>query len=265
VNVKTQRLEKILEQKKASGKKLFCAYITLGFPSIGFTEKIIPQLEKTGVDILELGIPFSDPMADGPIIQEAAQHALKNKTHVKDAFTLVRSMRSRGVTLPIVFFSYYNIIHSMGLSRFIASMKKSGFDGLICPDLPPEEDEGLGAALAAEGISMIYLIAPTSSPKRRAFLAKHSRGFVYYVSRAGVTGVQHSLEKGIARNVKEIKKHTTRNVLVGFGVSNIEQVRSIVGSSDGVIVGSAIISTIKKTKSVSKTLKFIKSLAKGCQ
>lgn len=262
--MKTQRLETILAEKSARGKKIFCAYLTLGFPSIGFTEKIIPQLEKNGVDILELGIPFSDPMADGPIIQDAACNALKNKIKVKDAFRIVKKMRAAGVTLPIVFFSYYNIIHAMGFERFVASMQKSGFDGLICPDLPPEEDEGLGDLLAAAGISMIYLIAPTSSPARRAYLAKHSRGFIYYVSRCGVTGVQRSLEHGIFRNVKEIKKHTKLNVLVGFGVSTRQHVCNIVRTSDGVIVGSAIIDMIKKTKSVSKTLAFIKSLAHAC-
>jgi len=258
------RLEKILKAKRKTGKKLFCAYITLGFPTLSFTRSIIPKLESNGVDVLELGIPFSDPMADGPIIQNAAHIALKNKTKIKHAFELVKEMRFKGVTIPIVFFTYYNIIHAMGLKRFVAEIKRSGFDGVLCPDLPPEEDAGLGKALAAQGISMIYLIAPTSRPARLAFLAKKSRGFVYYVSRRGVTGVQQSLDSAIAQNVKAIKKHTDKNVLVGFGVSSREQVREIAQKSDGVIVGSAIIKTIEKTKSVSKTLQFIKKLAKGC-
>jgi tryptophan synthase alpha chain len=257
--------EKKLQATRATGKKLFCAYITLGFPTLDFTRRIIPQLESHGVDILELGIPFSDPMADGPIIQDAAHRALENKTKVNDAFALVREMRRRGVTIPIVFFSYYNIIHAMGTERFVARLTQSGFDAVLCPDLPPEEDAGLVRALRAGGIAMIYLIAPTTGAERCAYLAKKSRGFIYYVSRRGVTGVQRSLDSAIGANVKAIKKHTQTNVLVGFGVSNARQVRTIADVSDGVIVGSAIIDAIKKTKSVPKTLRFIQSLARGCK
>jgi tryptophan synthase alpha chain len=203
-------------------------------------------------------------MADGPIIQEAAHCSLSENVRIKDAFDMVKDARTSGVTIPILFFSYYNIIYAMGIKKFVQSLKRSGFDGVVCPDLPIEEDEGLLALLEDSGLSFITLIAPTTTPERMKKLASQSRGFIYYVSRRGVTGVQQSLDTAIAKNVKAIKRYTTRDVLVGFGVSTAAHVRTIASASDGVIVGSAIVDTIKKTKSVKKTLAFINSLARGC-
>ena len=256
--------EKKLAQKRQSGKKIFCAYVTLGFPSLAFTRKLVRKLEEAGVDILELGIPFSDPMADGPVIQDASYQALKNNVRVRDAFTLVAELRKEGVTIPIVFFSYYNIIHAMGAERFVRRIAASGFDGVLCPDLPHEEGEGLAQMLSREGKSMVQLIAPTSSPSRIKAIASSSRGFIYYVSRRGVTGVQKSLDATIQDNVRAIKKHSSLNVLVGFGVSTADQVRRVARVSDGVIVGSAIIKEIARTRDVEKTVRFITKLAKGC-
>ena len=253
-----------LQIKKAQQKKekLFCAYVTLGYPNVPFTEKLILALEGVGVDIIELGIPFSDPLADGPTIQESSYHALTNNTKVYDAFNLVSRLRKRGVSVPVVFFSYYNIIFHYGIKPFIKKLKQSGFDGVLCPDLPPEEDECIEKELRENNISLIYLIAPTSSSVRIKMLARKSKGFIYYVSRRGVTGARHDIAKDLSLKVKQIKKNTAKSVLVGFGISDKKQIRTICSLSDGVIVGSAIIDQIKRTKSVAKTAQFVQKLVK---
>ena len=249
-----------IQANREEGKKIFCAYVTLGFPGVKFTRELIPALEKSGGDILELGIPFSDPMADGPIIQASSAMSLARKTKVKDAFTLVRTLRKQGCEIPVVFFSYYNIIFHYGIKKFVNALCDSGFDGVLCPDLPPEEAEEIEKELRKKNIALIYLITPTTTDKRIAMLAKKSTGFIYYVSRCGVTGVQKSLSENLRTRVKKIKKSTSKSVLVGFGVSNETHVRSISSVSDGVIVGSAIIREIERTKSVKKVASFVKKL-----
>jgi len=252
----TTRLKK-MQQKK---EKLFCAYITLGYPSLSFTRSLIPQLEQVGVDILELGIPFSDPLADGPTIQEASFRSLKKKTNVHDAFTMVKQLRDQGVTIPIVFFSYYNPILKMGTQLFVKALTKSGFDGVICPDLPLGENEQLEAALRKNNIAFIQLVAPTTEKKRLPILSRKSKGFVYYVARRGVTGKQNKIASDLKRNVKSIKQFTKTPVLVGFGVSDKKQVKTIAQMSDGVIVGSAIVDHIGKYANIKKTASFVKRL-----
>ncbi len=255
-------LESRIKKIKKDKKKIFCAYVTLGYPALSFTEKLITEFNKIGVDIIELGIPFSDPLADGPTIQDASFVALKNKTKVCDAFNLVSRLRKKGVTLPIIFFSYYNIIYHYGIKDFVHKLVQNGFDGVLCPDLPPEEDKYFDRQLRKNDLSLIYLIAPTSPHVRMKMLAKKSRGFIYYVSRRGVTGARHDLARDLSVNLKQIKKYTQKSVLVGFGVSDKNQIKTICSVSDGVIVGSAIINEIKKTKSVKKTSLFVKKLVK---
>lgn len=254
------RLDLCLKDAKDTGRKMFCAYVTMGYPDIEFTERLIPELEKVGVDILELGIPFSDPLADGPVIQDAAYEALENGAKVKDAFKLVKRLRDKGVQMPIVFFSYYNPVMSVGEDRFASKLKKSGFDAFLCPDLLPESAVELFCDAEKNDISPICLIAPTTVEKRREEILKKARGFVYYVARKGVTGTGSSLADDLQSNVEDIKSKTDLPVLVGFGVSTSEHVKSIAAYGDGVIVGSAIVSKIGETKSVRKVAEYVGSL-----
>jgi tryptophan synthase alpha chain len=257
---KMNRLTTTIKKAKATGKKLFCAYVTLGYPYIGFSEKLIEQFEKIGVDIVELGFPFSDPLADGPIIQEASYESLKNKTTMHDAFRVVTSLRKKGVTLPIVFFSYYNPMFHYGTKRFVDALVEHGFDGIICPDLPPEEDPAFVKAARKNNISFIYLITPTTSASRMKLLAEKSSDFIYYVSRKGVTGTHNTLAADLKSNLARLRRETTKSILVGFGVSNKEHIRTLVRLSDGVIVGSAIVQKIKETRDVKKVAQFVHGL-----
>ncbi|MBU1862802.1 MAG: tryptophan synthase subunit alpha [Candidatus Omnitrophica bacterium] len=256
-------LELQIQKSKKRGTKLFCAYVTLGYPNVKFTEQLIPALEEAGVDILELGIPFSDPLADGPAIQEASYVSLMRKTKIQDAFTVVKKMRLRGVTMPIVFFSYYNPIFHIGIKKCAAQLKESGFDGVLCPDLPPDEISSLGGELKKRKLSLIYLIAPTTVPSRIKLIAERSQGFIYYVARRGVTGVHAKIADDLFKNVRQIKRYTRKSVLVGFGVSDEKQIKRILSVSDGVIVGSAIINTIKSTRSVRKTANYVRRLVRA--
>ena len=244
-------------------RKLFCAYITLGFPSLKFTEELIPALEMSGVDILELGIPFSDPLADGPVIQDAAYNSLCNGTKINDAFEMVSRLRKKGVVIPVVLFSYYNPILSVGEKAIASKLAKSGFDAVLCPDLPPEHAVTFEGHVREHALSFVYLIAPTSSSKRRNMIVKQSDGFIYYVARKGVTGTGDALASDLKKNVLDIKERTDKAVLVGFGVSSPEHVRYISQFGDGVIVGSAIVKKIKETNSVEKTAAYVKKLVKA--
>jgi tryptophan synthase alpha chain len=243
------RLDFKIKQAHASGKKLFCAFVTLGYPNLSFTEKLIIELEKKGTDILELGFPFSDPLADGPVIQEASNQALNNGIRIKDAFLLASRLRKKGVQIPLVFFTYYNPILSYGITRFVAHAKQNGFDAVLCPDLPVEEDQELSRTIKKAGLGQIYLIAPTSSNARIQKIGRASHPFIYYVSRRGVTGIRKSMDQDLSAKLKNLKRQVHKAVLVGFGVSSAKHVREIAKNSDGVIVGSAIVDWAKRLKS----------------
>ena len=255
------RLTKKVEEAKKTKKKLFCAFLTLGYPNLRTTEKLIRSFERKGVDIIELGFPFSDPMADGPTIQFSSEEALRNKVKIENAFSLVKKLRESGCNIPIIFFSYLNPIHAFGKKKFAESMKNSGFDGLIVPDLPPEEEKDLGNECKKKGISQIFLIAPTTPLERARTIAKESDDFIYYVSLKGVTGVRQVLPKQLKRDLLRLKNISEKPFLVGFGVSTPEQVRSISKIGYGVIVGSAIINELRKAKgSLGTTERFIGKL-----
>lgn len=242
------RLIQKLNESKKKKAKLFCAYITLGFPSLKATERLLPMLERAGTDILELGFPFSDPLADGPTVQFSSSEAIKKGIKIQHAFRLVKSLRKKGLQMPIVFFSYLNPIMHYGISRFIRQLSQNGFDGLIVPDLPPEEGRMWDPWFRKFNISMIYLAAPTTSPKRLKEIVGHSNGFVYYVSLKGVTGARRSLPNDLFKRIQMIKKISSKPVLVGFGVSYPNQARAIAQYSDGIIVGSAIVHQLAKRR-----------------
>jgi len=241
------RIAKKFADIRKKKMKAFVAYITCGDPRLSVTENLIIEFEKRGVDMIELGVPFSDPLADGTTIQRASQRALRNKISLGDILGLVRSLRKKNVEIPLVLFSYYNPVYKYGVKKLARDLDASGLDGVIIPDLPPEEGKTLEVELAKYGLDMAYLIAPTSSPQRVKMIARESNGFIYYVSRTGTTGRKKTLAKDIRQKISQIRRVTRKPVIVGFGISNPEQVRMISGmAADGVVVGSAIIDVIEK-------------------
>jgi tryptophan synthase alpha chain len=256
------RIDRRFKELKSRRKSAFIAYITAGDPSLGKTRRLVLELEKAGADIIELGIPFSDPLADGPTIQAASQRALAGGVTLKKVFRAVQELRL--VTqVPIVFMTYYNPILRYGSKEFFASCRASGVDGVIVPDLPFEESSELVKAGGAAGVATIFLVAPTSTPQRISQIAKRSQGFIYYVSLTGVTGVRAALPSDIARNLKRIKSITKKPVAVGFGVSSPAQASALARHADGVIVGSAIVKMVGQKTAITKISRFVRSLSRA--
>lgn len=239
------RIDNKFRQLRKKNKKALIIFITAGYPSLSATEKLIFEFERQGVDIVELGIPFSDPLADGPLIQESSQYALKKKVNLDKILNLVKSVRKKS-NLPICLMTYYNPIYCFGEQRFVKRAAQAGVDAVIIPDLPPEEGKGFINLANKVNLHTIFFLAPTSNLKRIKFVSKISGGFIYYVSLTGVTGPRKRLAPDLISNLKRIKKVTKKPLCVGFGVSNPNQIRQIYRLADGVIVGSAVIGRIKK-------------------
>ncbi|MFA5093017.1 MAG: tryptophan synthase subunit alpha [Candidatus Omnitrophota bacterium] len=239
------RIDQKFIQLKKEEKKALIAFITAGYPDSATTVKLVIELEKKGVDIIELGVPFSDPLADGPVIQEASAVALRKGINLNQILGLVKKLR-RTVSLPICLMTYYNPIFCFGDQRFIDQAVSSGVDAVIIPDLPPEEAREFTAYANGKGLANVCFITPTSSLVRIKEIVKISKGFIYYVSLTGVTGGRKSLSADLKANLIKIKKITTKPVCVGFGISNAAQVKVVNKISDGVIVGSAIVKKIKE-------------------
>lgn len=239
----------LIEQKfqalKRQGEKAFIAFITAGYPDLNTTYKLVLELARVGVDIIELGVPFSDPMADGPIIQEASQAALKKGVNLYGILNLVKAVK-KDIDVPICLMTYYNPVFCFGEERFARKAVACGADGIIIPDLPPDEGTSFIRAASKSGLDTIFFVSPTSTHERIKFVSRVSRGFIYYVSLTGVTGPRQNLPRDLISNLKAIKKLSNKPVCVGFGVSRREQVRAIYKVSDGVIVGSAIIKKIRE-------------------
>lgn len=257
------RIEKRFRELARKGRKAFIAYVTAGDPSLAMTERIVPALERSGVDIVELGIPFSDPLADGPTIQAASQRALRGKATLRRIFKSVKALRGH-TDIPIAFMTYYNPVLRYGLRRFIKDCRRNGVDGVIVPDLPCEEAKDLVRLGKMDDIATIFLAAPTSTRDRLRDIAKNSRGFIYYVSLTGVTGARKKLPEEIKSKVTLIKSMTKKPVCVGFGVSNPTQAKELAEVSDGVIVGSALVKIIgERGDIVSRASKFASNLARA--
>ena len=239
------RIDKMFRGLKRKRKKAFIVYIAAGDPSLSATERLVRDLERKGVDLVELGIPFSDPLADGPTIQRASERALSKGVRARDILRMVRRLR-KSVSIPIVFMTYYNLVMQYGIKRFVSDSKKAGVDGIIVPDLPPEEAGELLTESRKKDFSLIFLAAPTSTGKRLKTIAAKTGGFVYYVSLTGTTGARKKLPGDVTRNVAALKRRTAKPVCVGFGISNPEQARSVARFADGIIVGSAVIKVIEK-------------------
>ncbi len=245
------------------GEKLFIPYIMAGDPDIALTEKVIYRLEESGADIIELGIPFSDPMADGPTIQAASERALKNDVTLSDVLALLARVRTKS-SIPIILMGYYNPIFFYGAERFAVDAKRAGADGLIVVDLPPDEVDELKPFTDKEGIDIIFLAAPTSTDERLKLIASKSSGFVYYVSVTGVTGARSTLAAAIQHKSELIKSYMEIPVGIGFGISTPAHVTELCRSFDAVIVGSAIVRFLEDISSEDKLLddvgNFVKEL-----
>ncbi|WP_171125775.1 MULTISPECIES: tryptophan synthase subunit alpha [unclassified Ruegeria] len=248
---------------KAENKKAFVAYIMAGDPDFDTSLEIVKGLPGAGVDVIELGLPFTDPMADGPTIQAAGQRALDGGMTLQRTLDLACAFRETDDTTPIVLMGYYNPIYSRGVDKFLADAKVAGIDGLIVVDLPPEEDEELCLPAQAAGLNFIRLATPTTDDKRLPRVLQNTSGFVYYVSITGITGAAEAQATNVGPEVARIKAATDLPVIVGFGINTPEKSRAIASVADGAVVGSAIVSQIASGKPVSDVLSFVKTLADG--
>jgi len=237
------RITQRFNELAARNETAFIPYITAGDPTLERTAQLVAELEKAGADIIEFGVPFSDPVADGVVNQEAAQRALKHNVSLHDIVALIKRLRAT-TQIPLVLFTYFNPVLAYGLETLASDAAEAGVDGILCVDLPPEEAGDYKRLLDAKGIATVFLIAPTSTPERIRLIAQSSSGFIYYVSRTGVTGEQADIAASVESMVVQIKACTKTPVAVGFGISTPEQAAEVSGYADGVIVGSAIVRMI---------------------
>ncbi len=259
------RIERRFADLKTQGRAALVTFVIAGDPDYETSLKIIQGLPKAGADIIEFGMPFTDPMADGPAIQAAGLRALHAGQTLKKTLKLVKAFRAGDKETPVVLMGYYNPIYVYGVDRFLVDAKAAGVDGLIVVDLPPEEDEELCLPAIKADINFIRLATPTTDDKRAPAVFRNTSGFVYYVSVLGITGTKAPDLKSVQKNVDRLRKHTNLPIAVGFGVKTAEQARSIAKSADGVVVGSALVSAIgdsltKAGKPTSKTVKAVHSL-----
>ena len=245
------------------GKKAFVAYVMAGDPDFETSLEVVKGLPDAGVDIIELGLPFTDPMADGPTIQLAGQRALESGMTLQKTLDLARAFRKVNTTTPIVLMGYYNPIYSRGVDDFLRAATEAGIDGLIVVDLPPEEDSELCIPAQNAGLNFIRLATPTTDDKRLPRVLQNTSGFVYYVSITGITGAAEAQAGDVGPEVSRIQSASGLPVIVGFGVNTPEKSRAIAEVADGVVVGSAIVSKIGAGTPVPEVLSFVKSLADG--
>ena len=252
------RIEKVFK----SGRKALIGYLTAGYTDAAATEKAAAVLAESGCDLIELGIPFSDPLADGATIQHASFEALQRGITTPGCLEIAARLRQK-IDIPLVFMSYYNPILNFGLEEFCRAAEAAGVDGLIIPDLPPDEGDELGAAAKRHNLDLIYLLTPTSTERRISLVAEKSTGFIYLVSITGVTGAREALPTDLESFVKRVRKHTSKPLCVGFGVSKPEQAQRVGQIADGVIVGSRLIQLIDEDSSLSALKEAVSGLRKA--
>jgi tryptophan synthase alpha chain len=262
------RIRNTFNRLRKKGEKALIPYVMAGDPDITTTRELIVALEQAGCDIIELGAPFSDPLADGPTIQKAALRSLEHRTSIADVLRLITEVRSAS-SLPLIIMTYYNLIFRYGEENFVHDAVSAGLDGIILPDLPPDEAVTLIPLAKKAGLDTIFLLAPTSTDERIKLVVKASQGFIYYVSLTGVTGAQLGLpQSAIRESVARIKAMTDKPVAVGFGISTPDQAAQIaMGGADGVIVGSALVKIIEQhlgsPQLVTTAADFVRSLKQG--
>lgn len=239
------RIEKVFTELHDRGHKAFIAYITAGDPTLEATVTLVREFEKQGVNIIELGIPFSDPVADGPVNQEASMRALKHNVTLGQILDSVKEIRKES-QIPIIFFSYLNTILAYGIERFVNDAVDSGLDGALILDLPPEEAGDYKKLMDAKNLATVFLVSPITPDERLKIIARNSTGFIYYVSQMGVTGERDRIAEDIPERIRAIRSHTTVPVVVGFGISSPEHVHASANYADGVVVGSSIVKRIGK-------------------
>ena len=257
------RIDDSFARLKSEGKKAFVAYVMAGDPDYDTSLEVVKGLPAAGVDVIELGLPFTDPMADGPTIQLAGQRALEGGMTLKKTLALATAFRATDQTTPIVLMGYYNPIYSHGVAAFLTDAKAAGIDGLIVVDLPPEEDEELCIPANAAGMNFIRLATPTTDDRRLPKVLQNTSGFLYYVSITGITGAASANAALVAPEVARIKKSTDIPVVVGFGIKTPEASKEIAGVADGSVVGSAIVDLLGKGQSPAEVLAFVRGLADG--
>lgn len=248
---------------KREGKKGFIVYIGAGDPNLEATRQLGLAFDKAGVDVLELGVPFSDPLADGLVNQLAAQRGLEAGTTPKKVLDTVSAIRKES-QIPVVLYIYFNLIHKVGMERFIGDAARAGVDGLLVLDLPPEESDNYEALMRKAGLCNIYLVAPTTPGDRIELIVKRGVGFIYYISREGVTGMQQTISQTIASMTAKIRAHTDLPVAIGFGISNPEQAKTVAQHAEAIVVGSAVVNQIaqhgKDNDLVPRVAKFVETL-----
>ncbi len=243
--IRMSRIDSAFQRLRRKGEKGLITFITACDPDPDVTERLVPAMERAGADLVELGVPFSDPMADGPVIQRASQRALERGTTLPEILALVKRLRTR-TEIPLVLMSYYNPVLQYGLGAFAADAAAAGVDGLIVPDLPVEESGPLLEETAKHGLDLIPFAAPTSTPERLARTAEVARGFIYCVSLTGVTGMRRELPPHIEEFITRVRKHCAQPLAIGFGISNPEQAARMARLGDAVIVGSAIVNLVEQ-------------------
>ena len=239
------RIENAFNELKQRGRKGFIPFVTAGDPDLETTEQILIELAAAGATVIELGVPFSDPMADGPVIQRASERALKHGLGIRDLLGLVADFREHSET-PVILFSYFNPLLQFGLKRLAEEANAAGVDGVLVTDLSPEEAGEVESELRSNDLDMIFLVAPTSTDERLKLVAQHARGFIYAVSRAGVTGVRTSVSAEAEKLVNRMRQFSSLPLAVGFGISNVEQVKDVHRYADAVVIGSAIVAEIER-------------------
>jgi len=255
------RIEERFARLKREGKKGFIVYIGAGDPDLEATRRLALAFDKAGVDVLELGVPFSDPLADGLVNQLAAQRGLESGATPPKVLETIAVIR-RDSQIPIVLYIYFNLIHRAGMEQFIKDAAKAGVDGLLVLDLPPEESDNYEALMRKAGLCHIYLVAPTTPEDRIELIVKRGSGFIYYVSREGVTGMQAQVATNLASQVAKIRAHTDLPVAVGFGISNPKQAKLVAKNADAVVVGSAVVNQIAENEKSKELVKRVSAFVK---
>ena len=257
------RVTRAFARAKAEGRPALIPYVTVGWPELGDTERIVPARIAGGADIIELGLPFSDPIADGPTIQRTNQRALDNGVTPVYALHVARNLRAQGVTAPLLFMGYYNPIFNYGPDAFAAACADAGMDGLLVPDLPPEESDPLLAACRAHGQHLIYFLAPTSTPARVDAVVQRANGFIYLIAVTGITGARDAMAAGLGDYARRVRERSDLPLAIGFGISRHEHVALAAEHVDGVVVGAALLNhlgTASAAQLPAEATRFVESL-----